>query len=543
MAILISATSPINGEIDVPLNTEIVFRIIKDSGPIDLNSLNVVLDDGVLPEEPIINGVFSNDFDGEYIDTLGDLSDVTVVIIRPSDKPQYQSGREITVNIDVEISTILVYSFTPQTFQFTFPVTYSEELNLSSLPSGYTIQTSGTGSSPTFGSEGMTTIPNASGTSFIKKNAAGLDFEIGVLFDVVVSAGITTGKVDVLRISKEEQGIISVAVDFDNHEIWLNNIVNTLPFDFRPSIKGNTVFFRLSVKGTQDNLIARLYSGKEDYVDPYLMKQTGGPSITVPVTGDSIDIGSIIINNAPVIVKSFKVLLNENPDIYYPFPQISSIYPISDELSGGETFKMEFENNIDLDAGSELLFLDDVINNESIGSANMTVKSGVLTLFTTGIGSSIVRMLRSYSGDIPSGADVSVDFEVDSDIISNPLQDEVILAAMELRSNGVILAIEMVVDIINKAYFRVLLTNSGILVLNKKLMNTQKSNFTLRMIRAGNQVAVLVDGINIINTSLKDGPGIIRFYNKITLNRSISTEITNFTVRPIIMIGDSIVNT
>lgn len=542
MAITFSVISPENGETNVSLNTEVVFRMISDSGPINLNNLNVTFDDGISTEDPIISGVFSNNFSGEYIDNslLSDLSDVTVVIVRPSDDSEYQSGVEITVDIDIVY--IYSYSFTLQTFQFTFPNTYSDELDLSSLPPGYTIQTSGTGSSPTFSIGGMTTIPGASGTSFIKKTTAGLDFETGVLFDVIISAGITTGKVNVLRVSKEGQGIISVAVDFDNHEIWLNDVVNVLSSNFRPGVKGSSVFFRLSIIGTQNDLIARLYSCKEDYSDTCFIKQTSGPSAVIPISDDSISIGSIDDGDVPIIINSFKILLNENPDVYYPFPQISDISPTYDELSGGKIFKVEFENSIDLNAGSDSLLSDDIINDESTGSANISVGSGILTLSTTGIGSSIARMLRSYSGDIPSGADISVDFEVDSGIISNPSQDEIILAAMELRSNGTILTIEMISDIVNRTYFRVLLVNSDILVLDKKLINTQKSNFTIRMIRAINQVKILIDGIDIIDTSLKDGPGIIRFYNKVITNRSIDTKITNFIVRPVIMIGDSIVN-
>jgi len=105
MSVLFSAVSPGDGDINVPLNAEVVFRMIKTVGSLDLSSLNVILDNGVLVEEPIIGGVFSNGFDGEYIDNSGaqDLSDVTVVIIRPSDEPEYPQGQRITVGVNVDL--------------------------------------------------------------------------------------------------------------------------------------------------------------------------------------------------------------------------------------------------------------------------------------------------------------------------------------------------------------------------------------------------------------------------------------------------------
>jgi len=555
----VSNQDPAPGETDVGIGTQIKFRVASNPiGGVDVATIDVSIDQGSGYEAAIIGGIFQAGYSGpgSVVAPIGDGSGYDVTIV-PEDP--LQTSQVIAVRIDADNDLqgttmpqvnytfettpyAFIYSFVPQTFQFIFPAVYTEEVDLSSLPSDFTIQTSGTGSTPTFGVGGMTTVPNAAGTSFIRKNAAGLDFETGVLFDVVVSAGAVVGKTKVLRLLRGEQGVASVSVDFSTHEVWLDDIVNSPPYDFRPSIKGDSLFFRLSIKGTQDNLVARLYSGKEDFVDPYLLKQTGGPSSVVPAAVDSIELGSIVSGDKAIVIKSCKMLLDENPDAYYPFPQISNILPTSDELSGGETFKVEFASDIDIGAGSELLFVDDGVNDESTGAAGINVKSGILTLSTTGIGSAMARMLRSYSGDLPSGADISIDFEVDANIVSSPPQSEVILAAMEMRANGVVLAIEMVADIVNRAYFRALLTNSGIPTINKKLINTQKSQFSIRMLRAGKQIKIYIDGVNLINTSLKDGPGILRFYNKTITDRSINTKISNFTVRPVVVIGDSIVN-
>lgn len=439
-----------------------------------------------------------------------------------------------------------IYNFTPKSYQFVFPPVYTEELTLSSIPAGFSAQTSGTGTPPSYGAGGMTTVPNAAGTSFIKKSAAGLDFDAGVLIDVVVQVPPVSAapikRAKVLRLSKGEHGVASVYVDFTTKEVWVDDIVNIPQTDFRPGVKGDVIFFRLSVKGTGSSMVARLYSSKEDFVDPPLLKQTGGPSVLIPSSIDTIDIGSIESGDAEVLVKSVKILLDEDPDTYYPFPQISSISPTSDVMGGGQTFKVEFDTEIDIDAGSSLLYVDDEFNDESTGAGSSTINFGALNLILAGVGKSMVRALRSYSGDLPSGADISSTIQVDQTILSNPPQSEVILVGVEMRSNGNTIAIELITSVLSGSYFRVRATSGGLLTLNKKVADTRKNNFVLRFVKAANQIRAIVDGVTLISTSLKDGPGIMRYYAETTENVSFTTEITNIALRPVVMVGDYIVN-
>lgn len=538
--------SPESDAVNVDLNTEVVFRIIESSGTINLSTLFVGITVGALQEIAIENGIFKNGYGGEFIDNSnGNLTDITVVVIRPSESPNYQQGRKVTIDVDIS-AYIFSYSFTPKSYEFVFPATYTEELNLNSLPVGFTIQTTGTGTPPTYGPNGMTTVPNTSGSSFIKRNASGLDFEAGVLFDVVVKVPLGSiaaqKRIKVLKLSKGDQGIVSIYVDFTSKEVWLDDIVNILQIDFRPGVKDDDLFFRLSVKGAGENMVARLYSAKESFIDPPLMKQTGGPSILMPISIDSIDLGSIEPGDADVLVSSVKILLNKDPDTYYPFPQISKISPKSDILSGGKTFKVEFVSEIDIDAGSSLLFTDDEFNDESTGAGSINVQTGTLTLASSGIGKAMARMLRSFSGDLPSGADISTRIRVDQDVLLHPPQADIILAGVEIRANGNILAIELVTNIVENAFFKIRAISGNITTLNKKILATQKNDFIVRFIKAENQIRILVDGITLIDTSLKDGPGIVKYYAETTEDISFTTQISDIVIRPVIMIGDSIVN-
>lgn len=553
--------NPASGETGVGINKPIKFRLASNPfAGVDPSTIDVAINRGSGFESAINGGIFQAGFDGPgaSLSPLGDGSGYDVTIVPLVELPTSQlvsvrvdadndsHGNSMTqVNYSFTTSEFTFsFKFTPQTFQLIFPDEYTEDLDLSSIPSGYTAQTSGTGTAPTFDLSGMTTSPGAAGASFVKKSAAGLDFDVGVLFDVVVSLPplATPGKVTVLRLSKAEQGVISVGVDFALKEVWLDSISNPVQSGFRPGVKGDSLFFRLSVKGSGDNLIARLYSSKEDFVDPPLLKQTGGPSTLIPIAIDTIEFGSILGGDAPILVKSLKMILDEDPDAYYPFPQVSNLTPTADVLDGGRTMKLEFASEIDIDAGSSLLFSDDEFNDESTGSANTDIAFGVMTLSVSGIGKAMLRGLRSYSGDLPSGADISSIINVSSSLLTKPPQTEVILAGVEMMSNGNTLAIEYVADSINRAFFRVKSTSGGITVLNKKILNAQKSSFTMRIIRAGNKIKMLIDGITLISTSLKDGPGIIRYYAEAQEAVVFDTTITSIVVRPVVVIGDSIAN-
>jgi len=101
MAITLTAVQPRDGAVDVPLNSEVVFRMVN-TVVINLSNLGVIIDDGDTVDNAIVAGVFSNGYDGEYIDNSGGLGiDITVVIIRPTVNPEYPQGRMVSVGVDV----------------------------------------------------------------------------------------------------------------------------------------------------------------------------------------------------------------------------------------------------------------------------------------------------------------------------------------------------------------------------------------------------------------------------------------------------------
>lgn len=546
MAITFTNISPTTGSIDVELNAEVVFNLVSDGPAINLSTLIVDLNDGVNQEKAINNGVFIYNFTGEIIDnSAGALTDITIVIIRPIGNPEYLQGKNVTVDINVDGYNFLS-NFITKTYQFVIPSAYTESLNLSSIPPGFTPQTSGTGSPPTYNADGMTTFPNALGTSFIKRTSAGLDFDAGVLFDVVINTPVGSiapvKKAKVLRLCRNDQGVVSVVVDFTNKEIWIEDILGIPQATYRPVIKGDELFFRLSVKGSNDGLVARLYSSENILIDPPLLKQTSGPADQLPICINAIDIGSIQEGDADVLIKSVNILLNEDPDQYYPFPQISRISPESDILSGGDTLKIEFTPEIDAEAGSSILIGENEFLDVSSGSGVINLANRELLFNVSGIGIAAAKMVRSFSGDRPSGSDIYTHVEVPSSLISSPPQTEAILFGTEFRSNGDSLQIQFVSSTLRRSEFRIKFLNGNILTLDKYALASSKSSFYIRFIRSVERLRALVDNTVVIDIPFKDGPGIIKYYVEAASSLNFQSKITQISVLPVIMIGDTVVN-
>lgn len=101
MAITYTPISPEDGDLNVDLNTEIVFGLVSSSGAINLASIQTEITINGVSEKAIENGVFVNDYTGEIIDnSSGSLTDITIVVIRPTEKPEYQQGIIVTVGLD-----------------------------------------------------------------------------------------------------------------------------------------------------------------------------------------------------------------------------------------------------------------------------------------------------------------------------------------------------------------------------------------------------------------------------------------------------------
>jgi len=182
MAINYTPISPEDNDTNVSLKAEVVLNIVNTLGPVDTASLDVDVTFDAVTVRAIENGSFINSYSGELIDNLGDGTDITVVIIRPVSDPQWSEGKNVEIDVNSGAS---IYSFDTESFRFIAPETYTEDNDLTVLPVGYALQSSGGGSSPSFGGSGMTTSPGG-GTSFIENTSAGLDFDQGILIDVEV---------------------------------------------------------------------------------------------------------------------------------------------------------------------------------------------------------------------------------------------------------------------------------------------------------------------------------------------------------------------
>jgi len=103
MPVTFATVTPKAGDLNVPLNAEVVFRLINTTGVINLSSLTVDLTIGVVIVRAIENGVFVNEFGGEFIDNQENGTDITVVIIRPPTDPEWPQGSDVNVGIDVDL--------------------------------------------------------------------------------------------------------------------------------------------------------------------------------------------------------------------------------------------------------------------------------------------------------------------------------------------------------------------------------------------------------------------------------------------------------
>ena len=172
------------------------------------------------------------------------------------------------------------YSFTTTVTKFAIPASYDDSFDMSGQPAGWTLVKSGDGNNPTFAGGFMNTDPGTTGTSYINKNFAGLDFDTGVLIDFIIRRPPAllpqpdNRIVKVLRVTGS--GVVSVSADVSKNEIWLNDVVNIPLTDFRARTTILDTFVRLTIKGSGDNLVARLYTG--DSSTSCVLNQTDGPS-------------------------------------------------------------------------------------------------------------------------------------------------------------------------------------------------------------------------------------------------------------------------
>ena len=436
------------------------------------------------------------------------------------------------------------YSFTTKLLSFGVPPTFTEELVLTSLPGGWTNQSAGSGSSPTFAAGGMTTVPGASGQSYIQQTAAGLDFDSGFLIDIVAAVPPASTapikKMKVLEVFKGGEGLASVFIDFTNNEIWLGDLVSATNVGFRAGVKDDGVNFRLSVKGIGADLVARLYSTKEDATTRPILQQTLGPSTSLGAAEDLINIGSIETGDADVLVKSVKILKGSDPDVYYNFPTISSINPTSGSVSGGEPFEVNTTLGLNTTFGSDNFANDERIVDDSTGSASVSVVDNEVLLALTGIGTAQARYMNTFSGDDPPGCNLTVGMEVGSAKITTPPQIELVLGAFEFRAGGHTLTAELRSDSTNGVRFNVKLDENGTTAVDKDVLTTANTTHTFNIVRAKNMLVFSINNQAVLGCVFPPSAGVLAMYAKSTVSETITTKFSNLRVRPILLFGDVI---
>jgi hypothetical protein len=87
---------------NVPLNTEIAFRLYEDGGlPLEEGTIDVFVDQGGGSSAVMIGGGnFVGDWTGEFIDNNpGQWNDYTIILIRPVGDPIFRAGATVTVDI------------------------------------------------------------------------------------------------------------------------------------------------------------------------------------------------------------------------------------------------------------------------------------------------------------------------------------------------------------------------------------------------------------------------------------------------------------
>jgi len=436
------------------------------------------------------------------------------------------------------------FKFTTETDTFGSPETFTESNFLTTLPSGWTTQASGTGSAPTFSGAGMLTNPGSNGASYIEKTGFGLDFDIGFLFDLIPRVNVSGGKLKILEAYKGGEGLVSVGLNFDTQEVWLSSVKGEVGTGFRPgtadgSTPGDT-FLRLTIKGVGDDLIARLFVGSPllSSNTPVLLQQTLGPSVSLGTTEDYVRFGSIDTGDNDVLIIIYAFLSPGDPDPYYPFININDFTPPTSDINGGDTILVNLDNTtLNINAGSEDFNDDNFIIDESIGSANTSVGSGQADLNLTGIGTAALRFMNALSGGMPSGADISVDVSADSSVITNPrTTNDAILAALEYKATGFSVALELVSNISAGAFFRVVDSSGSV----TRISRVTAGDHNLRIIRADTQLIVVLNGIQVYEAKFRTGVGIVRLYAESINAITTTTTFTNFTVSPVVMIGNKV---
>lgn len=426
------------------------------------------------------------------------------------------------------------FSFSTEVVTFAIPE-YDSFSDLTSLPSPWS--TFGT---VNFQSSGMVCQSTGSGITYA---AAPQELKNGTLVDMEIIGGLyAIGEAKIYEFLDINGRKVSVNANFATKEIWIDDGINIPPSGFRPLLKERSFFLRITTSELYGKLIARMYVDRLNASEAPMLQQTvelvDDPDL--PIIGPGITIGRITGDNN-ITFRNLGILTGENPDTYYPFPIIDEVSPLVSELNGGNNISTILNKIVDLELGSEnFRAISDVVLS-SIGGGNTVITDGKTILGVNGIGTATAQFINSFNGDMPSGADISISLETDQALINIPPQQEVVLAAAELRAGGQSVAIELVSDSINHTLFRVISKTETVTSLNSVLLTTTSNSHIIRFVRAGIKLTILINGSEVISLTFRNGVGLFKIYSKSTsVSTNFLTYFTDFVIKPVLVIGENI---
>jgi hypothetical protein len=201
---------------------------------------------------------------------------------------------------------------------------------------------------------------------------------------------------------------------------------------------------------------------------------------------------------------------------------------------------LSFEKPLDVGLGSDLLLYNLSTNDLSTGDASAVVAGGYVTLSIFSIGTAARKFLNTYSGDRPSGIHLSANISGDQNIINTPPAQEVVLGAFEYGVDGVTHAIQMVSSRSLGTVFRVLQVDNGLIQLKQNVLSTKETEHVLEVLRGDNIISLLVDGTEVLRSSVPVGPGVVKMYSTSTTMVNSVSKFSNFKAKPVLLIGNNV---
>jgi len=535
-------------------NALVIFRITDDDD-IDLTSLNIDIQiDGGGFVDAILNGVFVAPYTGAFSRIAKVTDGYDISINRTS---RWTENVEIDVQIDANdglsnpLPTVTnIFSISDFVLAATFKTEalgiqdpeIDDNIDLTSLPSGWTTQVAGTGSVPTFSGSGMETIPGAAGSSFIRLSPANLDFAIiGSIFTVVIGrpgSPVGSGDVEIIRLFKGGSGLVSASINFDNSEVWISNMKGEPAVGFRPRFDGATAIFRFGVIEI-NNILTAFLIARGNFHGGAVLLQILEVSNTIGSSEDLIEVGSISETdvNLQISTLSNASLGLNNGDTaidILPIVEIEKVIPDTIDVVAEGNISIVLKYIIDTNSGTDNFLVEDLMVDDSTGSASIDVNNKDLSLILTGSGKSEVALIRTYTGALPGNIDLSFDIDVDVVRINAPPENEITLFGIEYRVGGIIIILQLDSKSGDGNTFKYSVSESGVISTQVDISVTKQANHTIRILRH-EKLDIFLNGNKIISTNVSNSAGLIKFFAE-SSSESFTSKISNLTAKPVVTV-------